>query len=87
MLDCHREAQDQSKALLAFFKEVMERTHAAHAVSVCACDRTWEFMRLGFLDVEVELQTALESHEECESVDERRQLCLAGSQAALAVQP
>lgn len=49
---------------MAFFKEVMERS--------------WEFMRLGLLDVEMELETALESHEECESVDERRRLCLAG---------
>ncbi|CAK8994973.1 unnamed protein product [Durusdinium trenchii] len=62
-----RESNDSDfevKVLVAFFKEVMERI--------------WDAMKSGMLDDEVQivLETALESNEECTCISERKQLCL-----------
>lgn len=69
LVDLSRHRKDdpedcEEKVLAAFFKELMERI--------------WDSVKSGVLDEEVQvvLETALESNEECASVSQRRQLCL-----------
>eukprot|EP00435_Cladocopium_sp_Y103_P047739 s2423_g14.t1 len=69
LVDVSRHRKDdledcEEKVLAAFFNEIMERI--------------WDCVKSGVLDDEVQvvLETALESNEECVSVSERRQLCL-----------
>jgi len=69
LVDLSRHRKDdledcEEKVLAAFFNELMERI--------------WDSVKSGVLDEEVQvvLETALESNEECASVSERRQLCL-----------